>query len=111
MPTPINNQGTLSTDPDDAIIYTTPSNRIAKINRIIFNNQNSNYTLSLSRVVYSPDPVYTEPIIIQIYSKDLDAGDTQTDDNGYELATGNGLIAYSSQPDTTFIIDGFTESV
>jgi len=108
MPTPINNQGTLSTDPNDCIIFTCPDGRNAVIKKITFHNE-ANHVLSVFRVIKNPDPVYINPISVLAYKKTLDGGDTVTDDTGYELAAANALSAYSDIDGTTYVIEGYTE--
>ena len=111
MPTPIISQGSLPTDPDASIIYTTPAGRQANIRKITITNEDLDFEISVYRVINRPDPVYTEPQYSLLYFKQLNAGDTLVDDLGYELIAGDSVAAFSNVASTSYVIDGNTEQV
>ena len=111
MPTPIIKQGDLPTDPDNSIIYTTPAGRQANIKTIKITNEESDFEISVYRVINRPDPVYIEPLYSLLYSRQLNAGDVSNDTDGYELIAGDSIAAFSNVEGTSYVIDGNTEQV
>jgi len=108
MSAPISAQGKLSLTQED--IFLCPQGQRAFITSITFSNPSEPYSLSLSRAILKPDPVIPKPIVVDIYTKYLNAGDTVFDKNGYALLGGNSIRASSNKENTTYVIDGYTEA-
>jgi len=109
MSTPIRIQGNLPTEL--STIYTTPAGRQANIRKITTTNESVAFDISYYRVINEPDPVYTGAKYSLLYSKQLDAGDIDIDDIGYELVAGDSIAAFSNVENTSFVIEGNTEGV
>jgi len=95
-------QGQLSTT--GTRFFSVPEKNISKVTSIRFNNPAA-YNLTLAK--YDT----RTKTLVNIYNLSLSAGDTVTDSYVYFLEANEYLVATSSVPGTTFILNGVTYQI